>query len=399
MHIYYFQLGTHFQLSRLEIEKVLLKLKVEATPDMVGQFLRVSTPTELPDTLLSQLGGTERILKHMATFSHQPEPNDILEALAPLPPKWKIGLSVLGASSPLNLQRLGIDIKKAAREQESKVAFIIPAGRSTHLNAAQVIFNRLTKDSNVELFLFPHKDEWVAAKTLHVQDIQAYEKRDTRRPVRDPKAGMLPPKLAQIMINIATGSLPPDSEEITILDPFCGAGTVLQEGWLMRYRMLGSDADTKMIDASEANLRWLADNFSVDTTIPPLLRIHDVQHPFPVDYNGIVSAIVTEPYLGKARSTPLLQQIADRDIKKLIKMYKLFYKNMHSALMPEGLILAALPQIKTSSGWAYFPPEFIDEISRIGYRLQQLSSTPRGTLVYKRPDAVVARELIMFRKA
>jgi hypothetical protein len=38
-----------------------------------------------------------------------------------------------------------------------------------------------------------------------VQDIDAYAERDFERPMRDAFVGMLPPKLAQIMLNLAVG--------------------------------------------------------------------------------------------------------------------------------------------------------------------------------------------------
>ena len=79
-----------------------------------------------------------------------------------------------------------------------------------------------------------------------MQDIESYTKRDRERPKRDAKVGMLPPKLAQIIINLAAGQLPeeklqnicdiPLGEPIprrllgqTVLDPFCGTGVILQE--------------------------------------------------------------------------------------------------------------------------------------------------------------------------
>src|SRR5438132_1608433 len=81
----------------------------------------------------------------------------------------------------------------------------------------------------------------ILAQTVKVQDIAAYAQRDQARPKRYAKVGMLPPKLAQIIINLAVGRLPdnqlasicdiPAGEqiprphlELTLLDPFCGTG-------------------------------------------------------------------------------------------------------------------------------------------------------------------------------
>jgi len=41
------------------------------------------------------------------------------------------------------------------------------------------------------------------AQTLTCQDFRAYEIRDFKRPVRDIKRGMIPLRLAKIMLNLA----------------------------------------------------------------------------------------------------------------------------------------------------------------------------------------------------
>jgi hypothetical protein len=38
---------------------------------------------------------------------------------------------------------------------------------------------------------------------MALQDFESYSKRDYGRPARDPRTGSLPPKLAQILINLA----------------------------------------------------------------------------------------------------------------------------------------------------------------------------------------------------
>ena len=55
-------------------------------------------------------------------------------------------------------------------------------------------------------------------QTLVVQPFKVLSKRDFGRPARDDHSGMLPPKLAQIMINLARRN--DDISTKTILDPF-----------------------------------------------------------------------------------------------------------------------------------------------------------------------------------
>src|SRR6185503_10002944 len=98
------------------------------------------------------------------------------------------------------------------------------------------------------------------AQTLFVQDIEAYGARDQARPARDARVGMLPPKLAQIMLNLSAGPLRASAEELArlrVLDPFCGTGVILQEALLMGYSVLGTDIDERMVDYSRRNIKWL----------------------------------------------------------------------------------------------------------------------------------------------
>src|SRR3989344_7958542 len=81
------------------------------------------------------------------------------------------------------------------------------------------------------------------AKTCAVQEFEEYSQRDYGRPGRGLVFGSMPPKLAKIMINLA--QLPASA---TILDPFCGSGTILQEALLLGYQnVIGSDVSTKAV--------------------------------------------------------------------------------------------------------------------------------------------------------
>lgn len=55
------------------------------------------------------------------------------------------------------------------------------------------------------------------AKTVWIQDIESYSDRDMNRD-RSMTVGMMPPKLAQIMVNLGTKG----SYNDMVWDPFCG---------------------------------------------------------------------------------------------------------------------------------------------------------------------------------
>jgi hypothetical protein len=71
----------------------------------------------------------------------------------------------------------------------------------------------------------------------------------------DAFVGMLPPKLAQIMLNLATKG----ERGLQIWDPFCGLGTTLIEAFQAGYsHLLGSDIADDMVIATQTNTSQFA---------------------------------------------------------------------------------------------------------------------------------------------
>ncbi len=398
---YLFVLGRHTALSVAEIKAVLPEGRVMGEP--LGRFVLIDTITPLSGDFLTRLGGTDRIVEIIAEQDHQFS----AEETVPLLPhsgetgkKITLGISGLPA---LQAKSLGSALKKILRQQNKSVRFIIPKGKAPLLNAAQVLFNSLLTSQNVELVFVELGGRQYMGKTLQIQDIQAYEMRDTARPARDAKVGMLPPKLAQIMLNIAVGPAP----ERVVYDPFCGTGVVLQEGWLLGHTMMGSDSNPKMVAASEQNLAYLAGHFPTSPSLSsgyaergPLPRVfkHDVQQPFPENMRGKIDAIVTEPYLGRPLSSPPPSLELRRAGLPLRQLYKRFFGNAREVLKLGGIILFLLPVFRQQDGtWSFFEEAFLDELAQLGYGRKQLVSR-REEAVYSRPDAIVGRELTLWQK-
>lgn len=95
--------------------------------------------------------------------------------------------------------------------------------------------NHLTDERGAEILLIAAADgSVIIARRPPCKDIDGYTVRDRGRPKRDARVGMLPPKLAQIIVNLAADQAEPTPSH-TILDPFRGTGVVLQEAssWAM----------------------------------------------------------------------------------------------------------------------------------------------------------------------
>src|SRR6185369_6679518 len=117
-----------------------------------------------------------------------------------------------------NKERLSlIEIKKSLKERNISSRFI--DGPRDGLSAAVLLHHQVVEVNIIEL-----ADKVVLAKTLAVQDIDDWTVRDREKPYADRKKGMLPPKVARMMVNMAVGN---QAGKCLVYDPFCGSGTVI----------------------------------------------------------------------------------------------------------------------------------------------------------------------------
>lgn len=229
---------------------------------------------------IDRLGGTlklaERIDEPLEKFWTQ------------LPETGKIVLGISDFSrrtSPYLAQREALRWKKVLTKSGRNVR-VIP-NKSSVLSSATSLHNKLFTPTHIELL----KNGSDYYRVVAVQDIEAYARRDQSRPARDARVGMLPPKLAQILINLC-GDLPKGAR---LLDPFCGTGVVLQEACLMGYAPYGTDLSERMVQYSEKNLKWL------DANLTPVLAQGDATN---YTWEPPIDAVACETYLGPPMSLP-----------------------------------------------------------------------------------------------
>lgn len=216
-----------------------------------------------------------------------------------------------------------------------------------------------------------------------VQNITAYKNRDQARPARDAKVGMLPPKLAQILINLC-GPLGKDSR---VLDPFCGTGVVLQEALLDGYKAYGTDLSDRMIEYSEKNLKWLdKGDFKVE-------QGDATNH----TWTEKIDAVACETYLGAPMSQPPVE-IKLKEQKQECKGIILgFLKNISAQIDTETPLALAVPAWLRPNG-KYERLNILDEITDMGYNVVKLNHLSQEDMLYFREGQIVAREIIVLRK-
>jgi tRNA G10 N-methylase Trm11 len=203
-------------------------------------------------------------------------------------------------------------------------------------------------------------------------------RRDRAKPYSDRRKGLLPPKIARILINLAVGTTDPEGK--TLLDPFCGSGTLLLEAGVMKMKLLGNDLDQTQLAGARRNLDYFglsANLLNYDAT-----KLSEY-------LSEKVDFIATEPYMGR----PGTREDRLPDLAKgLGKLYLGCLKDWDKFLVPHGRIAMIFPVFEYA-GRTYPTSRVIDDPKLIGYNI-----VTRG-LIYSRPDAKVRREIIILQKS
>lgn len=363
-----------------------------------------------------QLGGTTMIGTLRETFSAFPDPEAVLSNVPELRTEHQgkrvIGVSALPcpaepglasgdvAELAAQVRHFALALKASVGRKGTRVVF--PPAKRSDLSTAQLLHNRLPKHGTALCFLVaPGRVDLVTIETI--QDIEAYAQRDRGRPQADPGHGMLPPKVAQMLVNLSL--VPPDG---TVYDPFCGVGTIPMEAVLLGCNSMASDVSPKQVQRTRENLEWLRQY--VPSGRPPgspvRLFVHDVtKGAFPLD-PGSVDAIVTEGWLGPARTSSPSPKQTEAAFQKVGALLARLLQSAKAVLKPGGRVVVTLPVFRLKKRLLSFP---LETLRLAGYALEPLVPDPwrahplfrgstRGTLVYGRPDAFVLREVVRMRR-
>jgi tRNA (guanine10-N2)-dimethyltransferase len=307
--------------------------------------------------------------------------------------KLTLGISAYGFNvSAREVQKTGIILKQKLKKAGVSLR-LIPNSEAA-LNTATSHHNKLGLSPNkVELIVVRATNgRVVIAESIGAQNITAYALRDQGRPKRDAFVGMLPPKLAQIMINLARPSLKPVNDA-RILDPFCGTGVVLQEAALMGYAVYGTDLADKMIDYSKANLEWLGATHHL--TINATVQQGDAMD---TKWQQPIDSIVCESYLGQPFSAPPSPAKLDQVRKNCNYIISTFLKNIGSQIASGTPLCIAIPAWRDTSG-NFSHLSLTGQLEKLGFKERDLSNIDKNDLLYYREDQVVARELLLLVKA
>ena len=383
--MYAFQLWREFKLSLAEIHQCFPKTEIE----YISKSICVLN-TQNKDEILkkaSHMWGTIKVIELIEWYRGKPEYSilDIGEAH-----EWKFAywLSILGSDKAL--KTVLMETKKVLKSKGLSSRFVNK--NFQNLSSAQIIGeNLVTRGSDFTLIIAGDTEYF--GKTVWVQDIEGYSKRDYGK-TRDMEVGMLPPKLSQIMINV--------SEWSKIYDPFCWLGTVLIESALMwNSEIYGSDISAENIEKTKNNITYARREFE-NNLKTSLTQVLDAKWISSSPFLKKTDAIVTEWYLWQVFTKKTVSKIwiaAEKEL--LLDIYTKFFEGLKRANYT-WVVVICFPFWEVMWIYNYFD-EVYDVIKKYSKNLPMLPKhdefkhTKSWSLLYKRPDQVVWREIFKLK--
>jgi tRNA G10 N-methylase Trm11 len=231
--------------------------------------------------------------------------------------------------------------------------------KQAQLSHVEVIKKNFVENKAEILFCIGRTETWVAT-TVAVHNPFEFQKRDIYKPNQRKIFGM-PPRLGRIMINLSSCKAGK-----TLLDPFCGVGTILQEALLEKAMVVGMDVNPWCVKATTENLDWLFREYGLKDADFRVLQ-GDVNRLVEKIGQETMDCIVCEPDLGPALRQVPTGPYAEKIIQKLEPLYFGFFEQALRALKPGGRLVLVTPYIKTRSGQAVLMP-ISNKLESLGFK-------------------------------
>ncbi len=394
---YLFLLGRNPTLSRTELLNFCDEVWCdEKSQLMIGENLRFENPRDLPKTLdqlfLDRLGGCIRMGKIIQEVKSAKELIALItQKILEQKPEGKVHLGIsyfrthTSTGKSVGTKELLSQIKSELRNKHDRNCRIVNASGAP-MDSGKIFGEKLLK-KGFEFIIVQHQNTFLLVQTTANQNLWNYTIRDREKQFRDAHLGMLPPKLAQILINLAS---PKPTDQI--IDPFCGTGTVNIEAAIMGYQTIGSDVNQRCVTESKKNFEQIAERFRYPKKSGSFISSSIEKFP-PHKFNGIIA---TEGFLGENYAKGLSDEKISANRKKILDLWVLALKHFSASNI--HTIVCCLPAWLKHKKVISIAEDLFRKTKSNPYKPQPIFNGKKSIL-YNRPGAFVAREIVVFKKS
>lgn len=245
------------------------------------------------------------------------------------------------------VEEIAYHLKSQLKERSINSRFIKP--QNLVLTVGQLKKNKIL-ERGIELLIFIHKDGSVEfGETILSQNVQNFAKIEREKPYSNAYMGMLPVKLARIMVNMAQ----PLEKDKFLWDPFCGSGNIVLQALLLNNSVFASDIENEAIRGTLQNIEWLKREYGVDSKY--IVKRLNVKNSYDINkYSDIiknVGAIIAEPYMGKPQHKLLTdKQVFDLQ-SEYVNLVTSFFRRVENYLLDSTKVVLVVPEYKTINGF------------------------------------------------
>lgn len=397
---YIFLAGNHSALSRAELAPLCDEILYDVPHRLIlADRIKFTNPRDLPKApeqiFLDRLGGSIWMAEVLGEFRSR---EDMLDRIVDIygendkPGVQYLGMNYYGRSKQFWPDFLYQVRRTLEQKFDKKVRLENPTG--DNLDSGRIFSSKLLKKGHC-FVVWQQEDSFLLAKISALQNLRNYGLRDYGKTFRNAHMGMLPPKLAQLLVNLAA---PVEaSQDITIIDPFCGSGTVNGEAAVMGFKTIGSDLRAEHVAGAQKNYEFLSDKFRFPVETGEFF-VEDALKFQWKDHSGIVA---TEGWLGKNFTKRATPDEIRQNSHTILTMWEKFFRNLSRSGADVRRISFCLP------AWlqrGYRDVEYLSiaqklfaKIEPLGYIASALNKEKK-TFLYYRPGAFVAREICVVEK-
>jgi len=263
--------------------------------------------------------------------------SDLPDFLSQLDDGFNFSVSLYGSgqASEEEYDEAASEILATVRESGLRKANLVRPGTGTEVMAKEVASRQIIDFVLIDL----GEKRWLGV-TIFVPNAQEFVQRSNERPVVSADIA-ISSRLAKLLVNLAGVE-----KGQTVLDPFCGSGTILSEALLAGANCAGVDRDAGRIENTKRNLAWIVKTHNL-TGRHYDLKVGDSTRPGTL--TETVDAVISEPIF-----LPKIDHALDIDkAKKLIRNASRLYSDalysISDAVKKGGKVVIVTPALRTSA--------------------------------------------------